>query len=130
VNGVAGILLASVAGLPGISLGGSYLITTIAAVVLGGTPLGGGLGSVLATAGGALFITQLNASAATLQASTAVQMILQGIVIAMAVALYGAARRQRLKRARTSATPPSEGRPEALADRRRPARLPIRTERV
>lgn len=95
ISGVAGVLLAAVAGLPGVSMGNPYMIATIAAVVLGGTPLGGGLGSVVATAGGALFITQLNASVAVLQASTAVQMIVQGAVIAVAVALYGARRRKR-----------------------------------
>ena len=57
--GGAGILIAGFLRTPGIATGNDYLLPTIAAVVLGGTSLAGGRGSVIATAGGALFLTQL-----------------------------------------------------------------------
>ena len=47
--GAAGILVAGFLGTPGISAGNDYLLPTIAAVVLGGTSLVGGVGSVVAT---------------------------------------------------------------------------------
>ena len=57
--GAAGVLIAGFLGTPGIGAGNYYLLPTIAAVVLGGTSLAGGQGSVVATAVGALFLTQL-----------------------------------------------------------------------
>ncbi len=46
--GAAGILVAGFLGTPGIGAGNDYLLPTIAAVVLGGTSLAGGRGSVAA----------------------------------------------------------------------------------
>ena len=48
--GAAGVLIAGFLGTPGIGAGNDYLLPTIAAVVLGGTSLAGGMGSVAATA--------------------------------------------------------------------------------
>ena len=59
--GLAGIFLASFIKTPPIFSGAQYLLGTVAAVVLGGTALGGGVGSFIATVGGALFLSQLNA---------------------------------------------------------------------
>ena len=53
---IAGILLAGYVGTPSRLAGDSYLLPTIAAVVLGGTSLAGGNGSVVATAVGAFFL--------------------------------------------------------------------------
>ncbi len=47
------MLIAGFLGTPGIGAGNDYLLPTIAAVVLGGTSLAGGMGSVAATAVGA-----------------------------------------------------------------------------
>lgn len=101
--GLAGILLSAAARLPSVSIGADYMILTIAAVVIGGTPLGGGVGSIVATAGGALFVTQLKTSTASLQASTATQLMVQGAVMAIAVALYGVGHKRRLARSARSA---------------------------
>ncbi|MFC7658998.1 hypothetical protein ACFQV8_25145 [Pseudonocardia benzenivorans] len=59
------------------------------AVVIGGTSLAGGRGSVVATAVAALFLTQLGQVVLTLGADAAVQLLVQAI--AMALALAGAA---------------------------------------
>ena len=57
----AGILLAGYVRTPALDIGNPYLLATITAVVIGGTPLGGGRGSVIGTALAALFLTQLTA---------------------------------------------------------------------
>ena len=57
----AGILLAGFVRTPALDIGNPYLLATITAVVIGGTPLGGGRGSVIETALAALFLTQLTA---------------------------------------------------------------------
>ena len=57
----AGILLAGYVRTPALDIGNPYLLATITAVVIGGTPLGGGRGSVIETALAALFLTQLTA---------------------------------------------------------------------
>jgi ribose transport system permease protein len=86
--GVLGLALTGLAGQPGVTLGDSYLLPSIAAVVVGGTVLGGGSGSVIATVVGAVFMTQLDSLTLSLKAPTSVQLIVQAAVIATAMALY------------------------------------------
>ena len=69
----AGILLAGVVHTPSVFQGDSYLLPSVAAVVLGGTSLLGGRGSVVATAVAALFITQLDQFVLETGAAQAVQ---------------------------------------------------------
>jgi ribose transport system permease protein len=57
--GAAGVLLAGYTKTPELFLGDSYLLPTVAAVVLGGTALTGGVASVVSTGIAALFLTQL-----------------------------------------------------------------------
>lgn len=85
--GAAGILVAGFLDTPGISAGNNYLLPTIAAVVLGGTSLVGGVGSVVATGGGALFLTQLDQVVRGMGYGTAVQFIIQGSIIALGMAV-------------------------------------------
>jgi ribose transport system permease protein len=85
--GAAGILAAGYLGTPGIGAGNDYLLPTIAAVVLGGTSLAGGRGSVLATAVGALFLTQLEQVVLGMGAPPSVQLVIQGSIIALGMAL-------------------------------------------
>lgn len=84
--GAAGVLLAGFLRTPGLLPGDGYLLPTIAAVVLGGTSLAGGKGSVLATAVGALFLTQLQQVALGMGAPASVQLIIQGTIIALGMA--------------------------------------------
>jgi ribose transport system permease protein len=85
--GGAGILIAGYLRTPGISSGNDYLLPTIAAVVLGGTSLAGGTGSVVATAIGALFLTQLEQVVLGMGAADAVQLVIQGSIIAAGMGL-------------------------------------------
>jgi ribose transport system permease protein len=85
--GLAGVLLAGFLQTPGLLPGDNYLLPSIAAVVLGGTSLAGGTGSVLATAGGALFLTQLQLVVLGTGASPAAELVIQGLIIAVGMAL-------------------------------------------
>jgi len=85
--GAAGVLLAGFLRTPNIDAGNSYLLPTIAAVVLGGTSLAGGQGSVVATAIGALFLTQLEQLVLGLGGSESTKLIIQGSIIALGMAL-------------------------------------------
>ncbi len=84
---MAGALLAGYLGRPQLFAGEEYLLTSIAAVVLGGTALGGGRGSVVATFAGVLFISQLNQVVLLLGATQAVQFMIQGTIIALGMGL-------------------------------------------
>lgn len=94
---IAGALLAGFLGRPQLNAGNDYLLTTIAAVVLGGTALGGGRGSVIATLGGVLFLSQLDQLLQVLGVSQAYQYVIQGAIIALSMGLrtvpWGALRR-------------------------------------
>jgi ribose transport system permease protein len=83
----AGIFLAGFLNTPGISAGNDYLLPSIAAVVLGGTSLAGGSGSVIATAIGALFLTQLDQVVLGMGAPASVQFLIQGAIIALSMAI-------------------------------------------
>jgi ribose transport system permease protein len=85
--GAAGVLVAGFLGTPGIGAGNDYLLPTIAAVVLGGTSLAGGRGSVAATAVGAVFLTQLEQVVLGMGAPSSVQLVIQGSIIALGMAL-------------------------------------------
>jgi ribose transport system permease protein len=83
---VAGMLLAAYLKSPGIFIGDSYLLPSVAAVVLGGTALTGGVGSVVASAVAALFLTQLGQFVLTIGAPTSAQWIIQAATIVVGMA--------------------------------------------
>ncbi|HXR13044.1 MAG TPA: ABC transporter permease [Solirubrobacteraceae bacterium] len=85
--GLAGILIAGYFPTPGLGAGSTYLLPTIAAVVLGGTSLAGGTGSVVATAVGAVFLTQLGQVLTANGAAESIQFIIQGSIIALGMLL-------------------------------------------
>lgn len=82
-----GILLAAFIRTPTLRLGEEFLLAPIAAVVLGGASLSGGVGSFVATMGGALFFTQLDQALRVAGQPTAVQIVIQGIAIAIGMAV-------------------------------------------
>ncbi|MBV9490041.1 MAG: hypothetical protein JO069_10005, partial [Verrucomicrobia bacterium] len=69
-------------------IGDQFLLTSVAAVVVGGTALSGGLGSIVGTIGGATFITELNSFTNIVRISTGSRFVLQGAVIALSVLMY------------------------------------------
>jgi ribose transport system permease protein len=85
---LGGLLLTSYIGSPSLGIGDQFLLTSVAAVVVGGTALSGGLGSILGTIGGAIFITELNSFTNIVRVSTGSRFVLQGAVIALSVLIY------------------------------------------
>ncbi len=83
--GLAAIALASRLGAGVPNSGLQYELDVIAAVVVGGTSLSGGRGSVVSTLFGAIFIGVLNNGLNLVGIDTYVQKILLGIVILLAV---------------------------------------------
>jgi ribose transport system permease protein len=84
----AGVLLAGIISSPSAFQGDTYLLPSVAAVVLGGTSLLGGRGSVIATAVGALFISQLDQFVLTAGVDSAVQYLVQAAALALGIAVY------------------------------------------
>jgi ribose transport system permease protein len=84
----AGIFLAGLMQLPSAFQGDSYLMPSIAAVVLGGTSLFGGTGNLAATVIAALFLTQLQQLVLTTGSSVGVQFLFQGGAIVIGVGVY------------------------------------------
>lgn len=87
---LAGLLLTAYINLPSLGIGTQYQFASVAAAVVGGASLTGGIGSIMGTVGGALFITQLNSFTNMVQVSPGVQFFLQGFIIAASVVLYRA----------------------------------------
>jgi ribose transport system permease protein len=85
--GIAGILLSAFIRNPTLKVGDPYLLAPVAAAVLGGTAISGGVGSMVAVAGAALFLTQLGQSLKMLGLSTAFQFIIYGAAIALGMTL-------------------------------------------
>jgi ribose transport system permease protein len=84
----AGVLLAGLVTSPSAFQGDTYLLPSVAAVVLGGTSLLGGKGSVVASAIGALFLSQLGQFVLTTGLSTAVESLIEAVVLALGIAIY------------------------------------------
>lgn len=83
-----GLLLTAYVGNPSLGIGNPYLFTSVAAVVVGGAALSGGIGSVPATVGGAIFITVLGSFTNIVRVSTGAQFIIQGALILISVYAY------------------------------------------
>jgi len=82
------VLLGGILGTPNLFQGDSYLLPSVAAVVLGGTSLLGGRGSVIATAVAALFISQLDQFVLVLGASNGVQNLVDAGALGAGLAIY------------------------------------------
>ncbi len=85
---LGGVLLAGLMTLPSSFQGDSYLMPSIASVVIGGTSLFGGVGNLAASAIAALFLTELQQLVLTTGSSIGVQYLFQGAVIVVGVGIY------------------------------------------
>ena len=93
--GLAGLIVTARLDSAQPNAGASYELDSIAAVVIGGTSLSGGKGSILGTIIGALIIGVLNNGLVLLGVSPFWQQVIKGIVILAAVIIdKGAAKRQ------------------------------------
>ena len=91
----AGVLLAGRLAIGRHDLGENDLLTVIAAVVIGGTSLFGGRGSVAGAVTGAAIMAMLNNGLILMGLRVADQMIARGVIIVVAVALSMRERRER-----------------------------------
>ena len=78
---LAGVALAGLIRNPGVNIGSPYLLGPIAAVVIGGASLTGGLASPLSTFAAAFFLTGLNQMMRALGLPTSLQFVVFGLVI-------------------------------------------------
>ena len=78
---IAGVALAGLLRNPGVNIGSPYLLGPIAAVVIGGASLAGGLASPLSTFAAAFFLTGLNQMMRSLGLATSLQFLVFGLVI-------------------------------------------------
>lgn len=78
---VGGLLLAGMLRNPGMGVGAQYLLGPIAAVVIGGAALTGGLASPLSTFAAAIFLTGLNQTMLVMGLPTSLQSVVFGLVI-------------------------------------------------
>ena len=87
LSAVGGLILTSKIDSATPTAGGGYELDSIAAVVIGGTSLSGGKGSVFGTVLGALIIGVLNSGLIILQVPPFWQQVIKGFVILLAVAI-------------------------------------------
>jgi ribose transport system permease protein len=87
---MAGLLLASRLGVgsPTVGTQGGYDLLSIAAVVLGGTLLAGGRGSIWGTIGGVAIFAVLDNVMSVMQVNPFMKDVVRGVVIVAAVAVY------------------------------------------
>lgn len=78
---LAGVALAGLLRTPGVAAANQYLLGPIAAVVIGGASLTGGLASSMSTFVAAIFLTGLNQMLLALGLPTAIQFVVFGLVI-------------------------------------------------
>jgi len=83
-----GLLLTAYVGSPSLGIGNQFLFTSVAAVVVGGAALTGGVGGIVATVGGAIFITEMSSFTNIVRVSTGTQYVIQGTIIILSVVLY------------------------------------------
>ena len=93
--GLAGVLLLGYGSGSDLNIGASWLLPSIAAVVVGGSLISGGYGNFLGTAGAALFLTILSIDISAAGFSEGLKQVLYGAVIFLALLLtkLGGARR-------------------------------------
>src|SRR5262249_60742362 len=84
---IAGLMLAARSNAADPKVGIGYELDAIAAVVIGGTSLSGGRGSVLGTVLGCLIIGVLNNGLVLLGVSPDWQLVVRGLVIVVTVAI-------------------------------------------
>jgi ribose transport system permease protein len=85
LGGIGGIILGGQSGAVALSLANSFLLPSVAAVVIGGTSIMGGIGGYKGTMMGTLILTLLSSLLTTINSSEEVkQMIYGAIVLALA----------------------------------------------
>jgi ribose transport system permease protein len=102
---LAGVLLIGHLKNAGTGVGGPYMLSVIAVVIVGGTPLIGGKGTIIGSAVAAIFMSQLMQMILSMGAPSSVQMLVQAIAIAAAATLQGLAGRSGRSKIRPESKP-------------------------
>lgn len=92
LGGLAGALLAAYFHGASIDIGSDYLLTSIAAVVIGGTSIGGGQATVAGLWGGALFLVFLQILMNSMGADAGMRLMATGLVILAVITAAGGPR--------------------------------------
>ncbi len=100
IAGFAGVIFLGFRGAIDPTSGDAFLLPVIAAVIIGGTPLSGGRGSVFGAVLGALIIQVIQSGILFLGIDSRWSIFVTGAVIVIAVAIDQVVRRQRSRRAR------------------------------
>jgi ribose transport system ATP-binding protein len=90
--GAAGVLLTAQVGIGDPTVGITYTLQSITAVVLGGIGIAGGRGSFISAVLAAVLLQELTSATQFLGLSTAWQYWFPGLIILLAAALYSAGR--------------------------------------
>ena len=81
LGGIGGVLIGGQSGAVAISLANPFLLPSVAAVVIGGTSIMGGIGNYTGTILGTLILTVLSYLLATINSSEAVKQMIYGAII-------------------------------------------------
>jgi ribose/xylose/arabinose/galactoside ABC-type transport system permease subunit len=90
---IAGLVLAGYIGTGSLGLGDGYNLNSIAAVVVGGTAFSGGVGTVIGSAGGSLFLAIVFSLLRFLGLSYSNQLVVQGAILVFAIYAHSRAQR-------------------------------------
>jgi ribose transport system permease protein len=88
IAAAGGLLLVAYVGVGTLEVGTDFLLGSIAASVIGGTPFEGGRGTIWGTVGGALFMVTIYSILTVLALPTSGRRIVEGVIILVALALY------------------------------------------
>jgi ribose transport system permease protein len=91
LSAAAGILLVGFNNAADLGIGAPFLLPSVAAVVIGGTSIFGGLGGYAGTVLGALILTVLDSLLTILNASQATRQIIYGLIVLALAAIYARA---------------------------------------
>ena len=92
---VTGVLVAGFAQNVNLQVAGTYTFDAIAAILVGGSAVTGGWGSVGRTVIGALIIATVTDMLLLVGASTGMQILVKGLIVTMVVVLLHLSRRER-----------------------------------
>ena len=96
LSGIAGLILAGQVGIGSPATGIDYTLMSITAVVLGGTRIAGGRGSVLSVLMGAALVQSLSSASSFVNQDSAIHLIVLGAVTLVAATFFSVARRERI----------------------------------
>jgi ribose transport system permease protein len=91
LTAAAGVLIVGFNNAADLGIGAPFLLPSVAAVVIGGTSIFGGLGGYSGTIVGALILTVLDSLLTILNASQAVRQMLYGVIILALASIYARA---------------------------------------